>query len=333
MIHRLIVPVSALAFVIAVAALAPAPVAGQELPRTPWGAPDLQGVWDFRTLTPMERPAELERDVYTAEEAAEFEARRLAEIAALDDEEPADVVGNYNQFWFDRGTTVVETNRTSLVTDPPDGRIPALTAAAERRQAAEARAREGTGRHTPTPGGFVEDLGANGLQVRCLMGFNAGPPMEPRAYNNNVQIFQTEDHVVLLTEMVHDARVVPLDGRAHLPASLRQWAGSSRAHWDGDTLVVETTNFLRETSFARGASTRNLSLVERFTRVAPGTLLYEATVDDPTVWTRPWTYTVPMTLNPDPLYEYACHEGNYGLYNILAGALADQLEAEAAGSR
>ncbi len=333
MSHRSIVPVSALAFVIAVAALAPAPVAGQELPRTAWGAPDLQGVWDFRTLTPMERPAELEQDVYTAEEAAEFEARRLAEIAALDDEEPADVVGNYNQFWFDRGTTVVETNRTSLVTDPPDGRIPALTAAAERRQAAEAKAREGTGRHTPTPGGFVEDLGANGLQVRCLMGFNAGPPMEPRAYNNNVQIFQTEDHVVLLTEMVHDARVVPLDGRAHLPASLRQWAGSSRAHWDGDTLVVETTNFLRETSFARGASTRNLSLVERFTRVAPGTLLYEATVDDPTVWTRPWTYTVPMTLNPDPLYEYACHEGNYGLYNILAGALADQLETAAAGSR
>ncbi len=336
MSHRSIALVSALALVVAAAALAPAPAAGQapELPRTAWGAPDLQGVWDFRTLTPMERPVELEQDVYTEEQAAEFEAQRLAEIAALDDEEPADIVGNYNQFWFDRGTTVVETNRTSLVTDPADGRIPALTAAAERRQAAEARAREGVGRHTPTPGGFVEDLGANGLQVRCLMGFNAGPPMEPRAYNNNVQIFQTEDHVVLLTEMVHDVRFVPLDGRPHLPDDLRQWAGSSRAHWDGDTLVVETTNFLRETSFARGASTRNLYLVERFTRVAPDTLLYEATVDDPTVWTRPWTYTVPMTRNPDPLYEYACHEGNYGLYNILAGALADQLEAEAAaGSR
>ncbi len=332
MSHRSIVSVSALALVIAAAGLAPAPVAGQaqELPRTPWGAPDLQGVWDFRTLTPMERPAELQQDVYTAEEAAEFEARRLAEIAALDEEEPADIVGNYNQFWFDRGTTVVETNRTSLVTNPPGGRIPALTAAAERRQAAEARAREGVGRHTPTPGGFVEDLGSNGLQVRCLMGFNAGPPMEPRAYNNNVQIFQTEDQVALLTEMVHDARVVPLDGRPHLPASLRQWAGSSRAHWDGDTLVVETINFLRETSFARGASTRNLRLEERFTRVAPDTLLYEATIDDPTVWTRSWTYSVPMTRNPDPLYEYACHEGNYGLYNILAGALADELAAEAA---
>ena len=315
---------------VAAVALASAPAAGQELPRTPWGAPDLQGVWDFRTLTPMERPDELEaKDVYTEEEAAEFEARRLAEIAALDDEEPADIVGNYNQFWFDRGTTVVQSNRTSLVTDPPDGRIPPLTAAAEARRAAEARAREGTGRHMPTPGGFTEDLGSNGLQVRCLMGFNSGPPMEPRAYNNNVQVFQSEDHVVLLTEMVHDARIVPLDGRDQLPADLRQWSGSSRAHWDGDTLVVETTNFLRETSFMRGGSTQNLHLTERLTRVAPETLLYEAIINDPTTWTRPWSYAVPMQKNPDPLYEYACHEGNYGLYNILAGALEEQSEAAA----
>ena len=321
-----------LTVVLAVAAvvIGAAPAAGQEMPRTPWGAPDLQGVWDFRTLTPMERPDELEaKDVYTEEEAAEFEARRLAEIAALDDEEPADIVGNYNQFWFDRGTTVVETNRTSLVTDPADGRIPPLTAAAEARRAAEARAREGTGRHMPTPGGFTEDLGSNGLQVRCLMGFNSGPPMEPRAYNNNVQVFQTEDYVVLLTEMVHDARIVPLDGRDQLPGDLRQWSGSSRAHWDGDTLVVETTNFLRETSFMRGGSTRNLHLTERLTRVAPDTLLYDVRVNDPTTWTRPWSYAVPMQKNPDPLYEYACHEGNYGLYNILAGALEEQMEAEA----
>ena len=324
-----------LTVVLAVAAvvIGSAPAAAQEMPRTPWGAPDLQGVWDFRTLTPMERPDELEaKDVYTEEEAAEFEARRLAEIAALDEEEPADIVGNYNQFWFDRGTTVVQTNRTSLVTDPADGRIPPLTAAAEARRAAEAKAREGTGRHMPTPGGFTEDLGSNGLQVRCLMGFNSGPPMEPRAYNNNVQVFQTEDYVVLLTEMVHDARIVPLDGRAHLPADLRQWSGSSRAHWDGDTLVVETTNFLRETSFMRGGSTHNLHLTERFTRVAPDTLLYDVRVNDPTTWTREWSYAVPMKMNPDPLYEYACHEGNYGLYNILAGALEEQLEAEAAAA-
>ena len=261
-----------------------------------------------------------QKDVYTEEEAAQFEATRLAEIAALDEEEPADIVGNYNQFWFDRGTTVVETNRTSLVTDPADGRIPPLTAAGEARRAAEAKAREGTGRHMPTPGGFTEDLGSNGLQVRCLMGFNSGPPMEPRAYNNNVQLFQTEDHVVLFTEMVHDARFVPLDGRPHLPDDLRQWSGSSRGRWEGDTLVVETTNFLRETSFMRGGSTRDLRLVERFTPVGPETLMYDVTIDDPATWTRPWSYAVPMQKNPDPLYEYACHEGNYGLYNILAGA-------------
>ena len=312
-----------LTVVLAVAAVVvgSAPAAGQEAPRTPWGAPDLQGVWDFRTLTPMERPEELEaKDVYTEEEAAAFEARRLSEFAAMDEEEPADIVGNYNQFWFDRGDTVVQTNRTSLVTDPADGRIPALTGAAEGRRAALAKAREGTGRHEPTPGGFVEDLGSNGLQLRCIMGFNSGPPMTPSAYNNNMQVFQTEDHVVLFTEMVHDARIVPLDGRAQLPAGLRQWSGSSRAHWDGDTLVVETTNFLRETGFMRGGSTRNLHLNERLTRVAPDTLLYDVTVNDPTTWSRPWSFVVPMKLNPDPLYEYACHEGNYGLYNILAGA-------------
>ena len=312
-----------LTVVLAVAAvvIGSAPAAGQEVPRTPWGAPDLQGVWDFRTLTPMERPDELEaKDVYTEEEAAAFEARRLAEFAAMDEEEPADIVGNYNQFWFDRGDTVVQTNRTSLVTDPADGRIPALTGAAAARAAALAKVREGTGRHEPTPGGFVEDLGSNGLQLRCIMGFNSGPPMTPSAYNNNMQVFQTEDHVVLFTEMVHDARIVPLDGRAQLPGDLRQWSGSSRAHWDGDTLVVETTNFLRETGFMRGGSTRNLHLTERLTRVGPHTLTYDVTVNDPTTWTRPWSFVVPMQLNPDPLYEYACHEGNYGLYNILAGA-------------
>ncbi|MXY17413.1 MAG: hypothetical protein F4Y57_10575 [Acidobacteria bacterium] len=218
-----------LTVVLAVAAVVvgAAPAAAQEVPRTPWGAPDLQGVWDFRTLTPMERPEELAaQDTYTEEEAAAFEARRLAEFAAMDEEEPADIVGNYNQFWFDRGSTVVQSNRTSLVTDPAEGRIPALTGAAEARRAALAKAREGTGRHEPTPGGFVEDLGSNGLQLRCIMGFNSGPPMTPSAYNNNMQVFQTEDHVVLFTEMVHDARIVPLDGRDHLPGDLRKWSGS-----------------------------------------------------------------------------------------------------------
>ena len=303
-------------------------------PRTAWGEPDLQGVWDFRTLTPMERPDELsDKQVLTAEEAAQFQQVQLADIAARDDEVPDDIVGNYNQFWFDRGTTVVETNRTSLVVDPPDGRIPALTPAAQQQQAALAEARRGVGSHEPTPGGWLDDLGANGLQVRCILGFNSGPPMTPSAYNNNVQLIQTPDQVVILNEMNHNARIVPLDGRPHLGPDLLQWVGDSRGHWDGDTLVVETTNFLRETSFMRGASSPNLHLVERFTRVDGDTLLYEVTVDDPTTWTRPWTYSVPMTRNPDPIYEYACYEGNYAMETILAGARADEAAAEAEKQR
>ena len=281
----------------AVMIVGPALAVGQtsSAPHTPWGAPDLQGVWDFRTLTPMERPDELaDKQVLTAEEAAQFQQVQLADIAARDDEVPADIVGNYNQFWFDRGTTVVETNRTSLVVDPPDGKIPPLTPAAQEKQAAIAEARRGVGGHQPTPGGWLDDLGTNGLQVRCILGFNSGPPMTPSGYNNNVQLLQTPETVVILNEMNHNARVVPLDGRPHLGSDLRQWVGDSRGHWDGDTLIVETSNFLRETSFMRGASSSTLHLVERFTRVDADTLLYEVTVDDPTTWTRPWTYSVPM---------------------------------------
>ncbi len=183
------------------------------------------------------------------------------------------------------------------------------------------------------PGGFVEDLGPSGLQVRCILGFNSGPPMTPSAYNNNVQLFQTADYVVLLNEMVHDVRIVPLNGRSPLPASIPQWTGSSRGHWEGDTLVVETTNFLRETNFLRGRTSAYLTLTEQFTRVDADTLLYEVTVDDPTTYAKPWAFAVPMRNSPDPVYEYACHEGNYGLYNILAGAAAEEPAAGAAGSR
>ena len=192
-------------------------------------------------------------------------------------------------------------------------------------------AREGVGRHEPTPGGWVEDIGPGHLAVRCLAGLNSGPPMEPGGYNQNVQVFQTPDHVVLLNEMIHKVRVIPLDGRSHLDARVRQWMGDSRGHWDGDTLVVETTNFLRETKFRDGLSDANLHVIERFTRAAPSTLIYEVTVTDPTVWIRPWTYRIPMQSSDQPLYEYACHEGNYGLYNILAGARVQEREAAGAG--
>ena len=331
--------------VFAVAALAPAFAAAQpadatETPRTPWGAPDLQGVWDFRSITPMERPEDLaDKAFLTPEEAAELEQAAVARNDELLNREARRTVagqsvdrgedgapGPYNNFWLDRGTTTVGTRRTSLVVDPPNGRVPAMTAAAARRVAELERARRGVDPHAPTPGGWMEDLGANGLQLRCITGFNSGPPMTPGGYNNNVQLFQTESHVVLLNEMNHNARIVPLDGRPRI--DLPQWTGDSRGYWDGDTLVVETTNFLRETSFMRGNASGNLHLTERFTRVSPDTLLYRATIDDPTVWSSTWTYEVPMQLNEQPLYEYACHEGNYGLYNIMAGALVEYAEEQ-----
>ncbi len=341
MSHRYLV---ALCAVIAFVALTPMFASAQsaEAPRTPWGAPDLQGVWDFRSLTPLERPAELADQAFlTEEEAASLEQAAIDRNAELWNREARRTVaganvdrgedgqpGFYNNFWLDGGTAPVETRRTSLIVDPPDGRIPPLTQAAAARRAAIERERRGVNRHAPRPGGFVENLGPNALQLRCITGFNSGPPMTPGGYNQNVQLFQTPDQVVLLNEMNHNFRVIPLDGR---PGSgIPQWTGESRGHWDGDTLVVETTSFLRETSFAQGQTDAHLKLIERFTRLSHQTLMYEATIDDPTVWVRPWTYEIPMQWNEQPLYEYACHEGNYGLYNILAGARAEEAEAEAA---
>ena len=323
MSHRLRTRTGTLAAVAAAGLLLAATAAAQTedwtAPRTAWGTPDLQGVWDFRTITPMERPAALaETDVLSDEEAARLEAASEAARAARDSETPFDTVGNYNQFWFDPGTTVIDTRRTSLVVDPPDGRIPAKTPEAAARYAAGTEAGRGLRRHTPTPGGFVEDLGPGGVQVRCILGFNSGPPMTPGGYNQNMQVLQTPDHVVIFNEMIHNARIVPLDGSPH--AAIPQWVGDSRGRWEGDTLVVETTNFLRETAFQSGLTGRSLVLEERFTLVSPDVLSYAVTVDDPTVWTRPWTYELPMQRNGLPLYEYACHEGNYGIYNILAGA-------------
>ncbi len=306
--------------------LASVPAMGQDGRRTSWGDPDLQGVWDFRTLTPLERPAELaDKAFLTAEEAAAFEAQTLeARDADRRDgaEKPfgigSDVERAYNQFWWDYGTNVTDDKRTSLITDPADGTIP-YTAAG----------REEAGRFFSVLFGNVaagpED---RALGERCILGFNSGPPMLPSAYNNNVQLFQTPDTVVILNEMVHNARIVPLNGSPHLPSDVRQWVGDSRGRWEGETLVVETTNFLGETSFT--ASTENLRLVERFTRTADDTLVYEFTVEDSTMWTRPWTAAVPMTKSDLTLFEYACHEGNYGMTNLLAGARVEEKEA---GSR
>ena len=322
-------------------------VVDASVPRTSWGAPDLQGVWDFRSITPMERPEEFAgREFLTEEEAAKLEQDTVDENERLlnrpaqrtkvtnsveegDDGAP----GFYNNFWLDWGTATVETRRTSLIIDPPDGRIPPLAVSAEEAHAATAELRQGLTMHQPTPGGWVDDLGNDGLQVRCLTGFNSGPPMTLAGFNSNVQVFQTPDYVVLLNELNHDSRIVPLDGRPNI--ELPQWLGNSRGRWEGDTLLVETTDFLRETSFASGQTDSELHLTERFTRVSPTTLMYEATINDPTVWSQSWAYHIPMRRSDLPVFETACHEGNRSLYNILAGARAKEAAtgAEPQGSR
>lgn len=296
-------------------------------PRTVDGQPDLQGVWNFSTATPLERPSDLSgKQVLTDDEAEEF-AQREAARTDHDKNPPADIVGNYNEFWYDGNKKVVGTKRTSLIVDPADGRMPPLTPEAQKREAAVADRRRGTGRHEPTPGGWVEELGPGGLQVRCIMGFNSGPPMTPAAYNQNVQLFQTPNYVVIHNEMIHNARVVPIDGRPH--GQIRQWVGDSRGHWEGDTLVVDTRNFFRETAFVGGRTTATLHLVERFTRMNADTLLYEFRVDDPSTWTKPWTAQIAMVKSDQEMYEYACHEGNYGLPGILAGARAKEASGKA----
>ena len=310
--------------------LSPATVSGQTAPQTPWGDPDLQGVWDYWTFTPLERPDEFEgRDQLTEEEAAEV-ALRSNQAAVADAPPPPGDVGGYSQaVWTDRARATA-LRQTSLLVDPPDGRLPALTAAAEERSAAERAAGRAPARMRV--GGINEDgPEMRGAAERCLLGFSTGPPLLPGGYNNNVQIFQSPGYVVLLIEMVHDVRVVPLDGRDTLPSSIRQWMGSSRGHWEGDTLVIETTNFTNQTgsfntSFVSWGSAENTRLTERFTRVDDGTLVYEFTVDDPDTWTSSFSGRLPMNRNDEPLYEYACHEGNHGMFNLLSGARAVERE-------
>ena len=221
----------------------------------------------------------------------------------------------YNQFWWDFGDQLIEDGRTSLIVSPPEGRIPALTAKARERYDA-IRAARARPPHSPVDRGVAE---------RCILGFNAGPPYTPSAYNNNVHIFQTPGYAVLLIEMVNDARIVPMDGRDHLPEHMRQWRGDARGRWEGETLVVESTNFTDKTSY-RGSG-EDMRLIERFTRVGPERVLYQYTIEDAESFERPWTAAIPMKKTDQPMFEYACHEGNYSMFTMLEGARA----AERAG--
>jgi hypothetical protein len=274
-----------LSFLATISAKGPA---ASTMPRTAWGHPDFQGVtWNFATMTPLERPRGVEAAVFSESEAAAFERQTM-------ERQSANSSNGYD--WWDGGTQRLDRRRTSLIVDPADGRLPPLTAEAQRRA--------GSGRR-PAQGAEAgpEDFPLN---ARCLWWQNAGPPMLPSPYNDNIQFFQTRDHVVIFNENIHDARIVPIDGRSH--GTIRQWLGDSRGRWDGDTLVVDTTNFSTKTSL-RG-SNENLHVVERFTRIDANTMEYRFTVEDPTVWTRPWTAAMPLRRTAQPIYEFACHEGN-----------------------
>ena len=322
--------------VVSLIALLPLAAAAQSapdtVPRTGWGAPDLQGVYDFGTATPFQRPTELAgRAELTDEEVAvqeQINAAQFAEGFNTDNLTPP----NYNNFWFDNGSGVLPTRQSSLIVDPPDGRIPAFTPQQERRFEAE-RAAGGLPARMHFGGIGVDGPEDRGLGERCLLGFNSGPPLMPSAYNNYMQVFQTRDHVVILAEMVHEARIVPLDGREQLPRHIPQWLGDSRGRWEGDTLVIVTENFKADRGFSLGGRsfgpTERTQLTERLTRIDAATLLYEYTFDDSDVFASTFSVSIPLRRTDNAVFEYACHEGNYGLMNILEGARAE----EAAASR
>ena len=328
-------------------AMLPAQVAAQTSettppPPTPWGDPDLQGIWNNATITPLQRPESLGDQAFlTAEEAAALEQQASARVdlenaPSVVRTEPLPVGGNvgaYNSFWTEQGTRVVGTRRTSLISDPPNGQLPQLTSEAEARIASPAYRRLADVRDGRVPADGPEEMG---LSERCLWYRGIGH-ISPTGYNNNYHFFQTPDALVILQEHIHDVRYIFLDGRPHLPSSIRQFAGDSRGRWDGETLVVETTNvrepFIRrwnlpQHSLGRGDLGDQVLLVERFTRTGPDTLNYEFTVNDPDTWTTPWSGSLPMARTEGPIYEFACHEGNYGMRNMLAGSRATERAAE-----
>ena len=294
-------------------------------PRTPDGKPDLQGVWNSATLTPLQRPARgpgAGKEFFTPEEAAQFTKEELARVNG----DKLDGVGNYNEFWRDRGQLAPDL-RTSMIFDPPDGRIPPLTPQAQKRIAEKRAAARGHDFDGPEN---------RSVEERCISHRNAGPPMIPTNYNSNYQIVQSRGIVALLSEEIHDVRIIPTDGRKHAPNSLRMVNGDSIGHWDGDTLVVETTNFTDLTSYEN--TTPNMVLIERFTRTGPNSLMYEWTVSDPETFTKPWSARYPMfktegVHGEDVIFEYACHEGNYGLLDSLSGARAAEKAAAGKGGQ
>ena len=289
--------------------------------QTPWGDPDLQGTWNNITGTPLERPAELAgKEFFTQEEAVQFAEQTLRRVDRdrRDGEIETDVGRAYNEFWSDRATKYLTqlNTRTSLIVDPPDGQLPALTSLGQARVDARRDARE------------LNDTWADrNLWERCL---TRGVPRLPGSYNNNFMIVQSPGYVAILVEMIHETRLIPLDGRPGISSGIRQWMGDSRGRWEGDTLVVETTHFRNQQEF-RGTSA-DLHLIERFTRIDAHTIDYQFTIDDATTYVSPWTVALPMKSVDEDVFEYACHEGNVGMHGILAGARALETTRSGHGS-
>lgn len=315
---RTLIFLLAISLWIAPAAFSQAAKPGYVAPKTSFGQPDLQGVWNNATITALERPADLgTKEVFTPQEALAYEKKFLAEgdRDKRDANGAVDVAGAYNQGWFDRGNKVVPTLRTSLITEPRDGKIP-YSEEGKKRVAALAAYK------AAHPADGPEDLS---LQDRCIIWRTAGPPLLPGPYNSNYQIFQTPDSVVIVSEMIHDVRVIPLDGRPHIPSTIKQWQGDSRGRWEGNTLVVDTTNFVNHPRYF--GTTDKAHVTERFTRTSAEMITYEFTIEDPGTFSRPWSASFALNRTTGPIYEYACHEGNYAVPGILAGARKQEKEA------
>ncbi|MEJ2087722.1 MAG: hypothetical protein P8Y69_04445 [Gammaproteobacteria bacterium] len=326
-----------------------------DVPRTAWGVPDLSGTYDIATITPLQRPEEFGDNLILTPELARAAEERVAAQKATRNEasDPnrgappaggdgstgaAGNVGGYNTFWIDNGDTAIQIDgeyRTSIITTPTNGRRPQMTPAAQKRFAqrrAFFRQNEGKAWWLELDGpGPYDHPESRSLSDRCLLGFGStgGPPMLPVLYNNLKRIVQTPDHVMILVEMVHDARIVRLNSE-HADPSVRRWLGDSIGWWEGDTLVVDTTNFTDQPALF--GATRDLHVVERFSRIDDDTLLYSFTVEDPNTWTEPWGGEYPWPASDDRVYEYACHEGNYAMEGILRGARLLEAEAQAAAA-
>ena len=294
---------------------------GWAAPRTPWGDPDIQGLWNNATTTPLQRAEELGEKAFLSDEEVAERDLQVGAARNTDREPRAGDPGTYNEFWWERGRTAAN-NRTSLIFDPPNGRLPALSPDGERRSAAAAERRQQRGEYdswTDRP-----------LAERCII--YRGIPGFPTGYNNNYHISQTPDYVAIVQEHIHEIRLIPLDGRPHVSGRIRQWLGDSRGRWEGETLVVETTNFSEQSLLRNinGDPSESLHVIERYTRAGPGMIDYEFTVTDPVTWTQPWSGSLPLTAFEGPMYEYACHEGNYALGNVLAGARAQERDVQSA---